>query len=109
MKRIKVYYEMGWDWVVQKGKHEAWFKTWREAMDYADRLARTREVVLPRAGRNAFEEPIWLLDDGLVVTPTRVKDGFTFISDYPRMTIPNHLRTEFAAALLALDHLEAQQ
>lgn len=25
-----------------------WFDTWREAMDYADRMARTREVVLPR-------------------------------------------------------------
>ena len=25
-----------------------WFDTWREAMDYADRKARTREVVLPR-------------------------------------------------------------
>lgn len=24
------------------------FRTWREAMDYADRMARTREVVLPR-------------------------------------------------------------
>lgn len=24
------------------------FDTWREAMDYADRMARTREVVLPR-------------------------------------------------------------
>lgn len=32
--------------------HNAWesryFDTWREAMDYADRKARTREVVLPR-------------------------------------------------------------
>lgn len=26
-----------------------YFRTWREAMDYADRMARTREVVLPRA------------------------------------------------------------
>lgn len=25
-----------------------WFDTWREAMDYADRMARTVEVVLPR-------------------------------------------------------------
>ena len=25
-----------------------YFRTWREAMDYADRMSRTREVVLPR-------------------------------------------------------------
>lgn len=47
-------------WEVYKAGRYAWtahragdlpgplFRTWREAMDYADRLARTREVVLPR-------------------------------------------------------------
>lgn len=42
-----------WDvWCVQeKGARDddfAWFRTWCEAMDYADRMARTVEVVLPR-------------------------------------------------------------
>lgn len=47
-------------WTVYKAGRYAWtahckgdlpgklFPTWREAMDYADRMARTREVVLPR-------------------------------------------------------------
>lgn len=30
------------------GSVAAHFDTWREAVDYADRMARTREVVLPR-------------------------------------------------------------
>ena len=47
-------------WTVYKAGRYAWtahregnlpselFTTWRMAMDYADRMARTREVVLPR-------------------------------------------------------------
>lgn len=31
-----------------RGSVAAHFPTWREAMDYADRMARTREYVLPR-------------------------------------------------------------
>ena len=40
------------------------FATWREAQDYADRMARTREVVLPRGPyeirgkQNIYEDPI---------------------------------------------------
>lgn len=30
------------------------FRTWREAMDYADRLARTREYVLPRPSVDGY-------------------------------------------------------
>lgn len=33
----------------------AWFDTWRESMEYADRMARTREYVLPRLGADAIE------------------------------------------------------
>lgn len=29
-----------------------WFPTWREAQDYADRMARTREYVLPRPDKD---------------------------------------------------------
>jgi len=32
------------------------FKTWREAQDYADRIARTREVVLPRPDEDGYIE-----------------------------------------------------
>lgn len=31
------------------------FRTWREAMEYADRMTRTREYVLPRLGAAAIE------------------------------------------------------
>lgn len=38
------------DWYVDRENCHgaAFFRTWREAQDYADRMARTREVVLPR-------------------------------------------------------------
>ena len=38
------------DWYVDRENCHgaAFFHTWRDAMDYADRQARTREVVLPR-------------------------------------------------------------
>ena len=38
------------DWYVDRENCHGsmWFPTWREAQDYADRMARTREVVLPR-------------------------------------------------------------
>ena len=38
------------DWYVDRENCHGsmWFPTWREAVDYADRMARTREVVLPR-------------------------------------------------------------
>lgn len=50
-----------WD---QDELHAEYFGTWREAMDYADRMARTREVVLPRgpyeirSKQNIYEEPV---------------------------------------------------
>lgn len=41
-------------WYVERdGCHGSkWFHTWREAQDYADRMARTRQVVLPRPQLN---------------------------------------------------------
>lgn len=37
-------------WYVERDECHGsrWFPTWREAQEYADRMARTREVVLPR-------------------------------------------------------------
>lgn len=46
------------DWVATGDKHWHRFSTWREALDYADRKARTVEATLPRnstkAGRFAI-------------------------------------------------------
>ena len=47
-KRWRVWQDQG-DWFVISPEYaERAFRTWREAQDYADRMARTREVVLPR-------------------------------------------------------------
>ena len=64
----------------------ATFSTWREAQDYADRMARTRAVVLPRPqlnedGKVEFDFTEWA---GLDYTP-EWPDGVT----YDRRTGPN--------------------
>ncbi|MGV0434204.1 hypothetical protein ACUY3H_04475 [Corynebacterium ureicelerivorans] len=53
-------------WTVYKAGRYAWtahregdlpselFPTWRMAVDYADRMARTREYVLPRPNKNGY-------------------------------------------------------
>ncbi len=53
-------------WTVYKAGRYAWtahregelpgelLRTWREALAYADRMARTREVVLPRPDKNGY-------------------------------------------------------
>ena len=78
------------------------FATWREAMDYADRMARTREVVLPRPNSAWFERPVWELGDGVTVYQSIGDQSQTITADYPRIAIPNSKRREFALALLAL-------
>ena len=42
------------DWYVDRENCHgaAFFRTWREAQDYADRMARTREYVLPRPDKD---------------------------------------------------------
>lgn len=45
--------ERAWWYVYRERSHGmVSFPTWREAQDYADRMARTREVVLPRPQLN---------------------------------------------------------
>ena len=41
-------------WYVERDECHGsrWFPTWREAQDYADRMARTREYVLPRPDKD---------------------------------------------------------
>lgn len=51
-KRWRVWKDRG-DWVVSSPEYaQRGFRTWREAQDYADRRARTREYVLPRPQLN---------------------------------------------------------
>ena len=52
MSRWRVWKDRG-DWIVSSPAHEErCFRTWREAQDYADRMARTREYVLPRPDKD---------------------------------------------------------
>ena len=91
MSRWKVFRYptvFGYSWAVgEVGKTGIkLFATWREAMDYADRMARTREYVLPRpqlnqAGYVEFDFTEW---SGLDYTP-EWPDGAT----YDRRTGPN--------------------
>ena len=56
MVRYKVWHaSQGWGVVDDSYEDLQAFRTWREAMDYADRSARTREYVLPRLGAAAIE------------------------------------------------------
>ena len=58
------------DWYVDRENCHGsmWFPTWREAMDYADRMARTREVVLPRLRPHGelTVSAIWSFDSPVV-------------------------------------------
>lgn len=44
------------------------FRTWRDAMDYADRMARTREYVLPRLAPQGqvTVSAVWDYDQGAI-------------------------------------------
>ena len=83
-----------------------WFPTWREAQDYADRMARTVEVTLPRPDSTWFERPVWELGDGVTVHQSIADQSQTITADYPRLAIPNNKRRELALALLALAEQE---
>lgn len=93
------------EWFVyQAGYPQMWyFATWREAMDYADRMARTVEVVLPRThtlptGRHTVQK------DGLVIEYVRsqsqpqIKPGHLVVEPWERRPL--------ALALLALAEKE---
>ena len=55
------------------------FPTWREAQDYADRMARTREVVLPRQ-QLPLSLP-GLEEDEPVFVTYDIEDGCVFLTD----------------------------
>ena len=93
-------------WVACCDGKKGTFRTWREAQDYADRMARTREVVLPRPDSTWFERPVWELGDGVTVYQSIGDQSQTITADYPRIAIPNSKRRELALALLALAEQE---
>lgn len=84
------------------------FPTWREALDYADRRARTVEVTLPRPDSTWFERPVWELGDGVTVYQSIGDQSQTITADYPRIAIPNSKRRDLALALLALAEQEGR-
>lgn len=55
-------------WVACCDGKKGTFRTWREALDYADRMARTREVVLPRLRPHGelTVSAIWSFDSPVV-------------------------------------------
>ena len=83
-----------------------WFDTWREAMDYADRMARTVEVVLPRRYILPTKRHV-VQKNGLIIE-------FEQSRSYPQLQ-PSYLvvepeeRRPLALALLALAEREALQ
>lgn len=105
-KRWRVWKDRG-EWVVSSPEYaERGFRTHAEAVACADRMARTREVVLPRPNSAWFERPVWELGDGVTVYQSIGDQSQTITADYPRIAIPNSKRREFALALLALAEQE---
>lgn len=88
------------------------FRTWHEAMDYADRMARTREVVLPRPIRPCGGRPEFDFDkeSGLDYnTPrTALYDGALDLEHCcdTAVLIPREHWRPLALALLALAEQE---
>lgn len=102
--------ERAWWYVYRERSHGmVSFPTWREALAYADRMARTREVVLPRPNSAWFERPVWELGDGVTVYQSIGDQSQTITADYPRIAIPNSKRRELALALLALAEQEKHE
>ena len=102
------------DWYVDRENCHgaAFFRTWREAQDYADRMARTREVVLPRPTRTFDGRPEFDFSEesGLDYnTPrTAVYDGaldLEYCCD-TTVLIPREHWRPLAAALWALAEME---
>lgn len=84
-----------------------WFPTWREAQDYADRMARTREVVLPRQ-QLPLSLP-GLEEDEPVFVTYDIEDGCVFLTDQDdgdMVVLYKHELRTLALALLAYEEQE---
>lgn len=84
------------------------FRTWREALDYADRKVRTREIVLPRPTILNHGRPQWWVEDLVVAKSLDGNQDLTITGAHPRMSIPSRLRSRFAAALIAAEEWERE-
>ena len=107
MVRYKVWHaSQGWGVVDDSYEDLQAFRTWREAMDYADRSARTVEVVLPRR--------IVLPTDRHTVQQNGLIIEFSPSKSHPQLN-PGHVvvepeeRRALALALLALAEKEETQ
>ncbi|MDK8241692.1 hypothetical protein [Corynebacterium coyleae] len=79
------------------------FFTWREALDYADRLARTREVVLPRFTALPTSRHI-VHKNGLIIEWEQNPDFPSLPPKY--LTVKPEERRPLAGVLLALAEQE---
>ena len=104
MNRWKVI-TTGYDWAVLKLSKYGWwlyrdgFNTHAEALAYADHMARTREVVLPRLAVRPTSRHM-VLENGLIIE-------WEHNSDFPNLppkylTVKPEERRPLALALLAL-------
>lgn len=100
-RRIIIATDTG-EWMITGGHwwETAFFDTWREAMDYADRRARTIEVTLPRltalpTGRHA------VLHNGLIIEYKQSDSHPNLPTGY--ISVEPEERRLLAAALLAIE------
>ena len=114
MSRWKVFRyrsEVGWTWAAGEIGNlwrSCYFRTWREAQEYADRLARTREVVLPRQ-QLPLSLPGLEVDEPIFVTYD-IEDGCVYLTDQNNgdmiVLYPHELRP---LALTLLAYLEGKE
>lgn len=83
-----------------------WFDTWREAMDYADRRARTVEVVLPR--RTVLPTDRHVVQTGGLIIEYRGSRSYPNL-DTGHIAVEPEERRPLALALLALAEKEETQ
>lgn len=105
-RRWRVWKDRG-DWVVSSPEYaERGFRTWRDAQDYADRQARTREYELPRITESKAMIPGAI---GLSLESGRTWDGKrnTWVRDGVSMVyVASYDLRPLALALLALAEQE---
>lgn len=98
---------LGTDWFVWlRGHPQRWrFDTWREAMDYADRMARTVEVTLPRVHALPTDRHS-VRRDGMIVEFAGSRSHSLPLG---RIAVEPWERRPLALALLALAEKEANR
>lgn len=104
------YDNHSWEVIHPDGFVDGDFNTWREAMEWADKEARTIEVTLPRQDYTDPQgEPRWWINDILVTPAFDGSPDRTMISTHPRMSVSNTERVPLALALLALHYQQEGQ